>query len=447
MGPNAAIEQSIGNGTMRFRAQFVARIPGDARYYLVAFLACLPTLDSLLDQLYTEFHLDVGGLSLPQLVRGLILVLVCVALWIQVAQGKVKNRLIVAAPIFLPIFLCVFALKEYVDTGAVSQTSIIAYLQIVYWTVLWMETAIVCIYKADAEKILLGIVIGCLFSSVSIYSGYLMGFGNSYDSDSIQASSGLFNTGKGVAGVLLVGAMAALYLGGRRQSRIMYTVLAAAFFGASFLTYARAAMVAAACVALWTLLWVIGSRPSRTEKRSVVRLLIALGMLSAIFLSTVGPHGIQSRWSDMSSDHGQAGSGRATFWTIAVSSYASSNWSDQALGVGYNGVLDLLERNYGARIHTHNDLLDMLLIGGVFGIIALGTIAASFFAHIRRLSTRSLAFCSACGVGLIWVCQGLLTGQLFGPDAMMTYAIAITALGATRSMLGGAAVGKEHHEG
>ena len=82
----------------------------------------------------------------------------------------------------------------------------------------------------------------------------------------------------------------------------------------------------------------------------------------------------------------------------------------------------------GVVVHTHNDLLDMLVIGGVLGLTVLGLIFTGIVAQIRAARPASPEFAVGVAILLVLGCQSFFTGQLFLPDVMSFYLLSITAV-------------------
>ena len=185
-------------------------------------------------------------------------------------------------------------------------------MQIAYWLIIWY-VAIVSVTDAwSARTVAKGLVIGALITAASVYFGYATGVETLYSRAGVEASSGWFVSPKGIAGSLVAGAFIVAYLGYRRHP--WGSVLIALFcLGGSFLTYARAGMVAM-CVALaWLAMWSMGTRFSMRSSWAVRLVLVSL-CGAAIVAATLGTAGLMTRWADLD-DPDKAGSGRLLLWT------------------------------------------------------------------------------------------------------------------------------------
>jgi hypothetical protein len=337
----------------------------------------------------------------------------------------------------LTAFLLVglFIGKEFLDTGSVAFSSVNAYGQLLYWIVLWVCVCIECRTSDDAIIILRGLVAAALLSAASIAYGYYAGGPNPYADDGVVASAGWFSTAKTITGVLLTGAVLLLYLGARRRS-FMYQSLAIVCCACCVITYARAGQVALGVVLMWLVVWCVVKR-AETRATTVARFLIAMAFLAAISMPIMlRSQSFVNRWQDVH-DPDKGGSGRADFWRIALEDYENAKPAELVFGFGYSRMDRMLFKDCGADIHhTHNDLLDVMLLGGVFGIAWWAGLMITFLAYVAR-GLRKYEGMASASIFLIFAFHGQLTGQLMGTDAMVMYSLGITSLyiiGSDRSL-------------
>jgi O-antigen ligase len=139
-------------------------------------------------------------------------------------------------------------------------------------------------------------------------------------------------------------------------------------------------------------------------------------------------HALLARWSDVGK-FDKAGSGRATFWKVAVNAYVAEDLPQQTFGIGYKAMSEMLFRDYGDDIkHTHNDMLDLLLVGGFAGAIWLVSLVGAFAWRAVLASPRSTTGAAAVAIFLAYLCHSQLTGQIWGTDAMTYYTVSLTCL-------------------
>ena len=92
-------------------------------------------------------------------------------------------------------------------------------------------------------------------------------------------------------------------------------------------------------------------------------------------------------------------------------------------------MADMLLTEYGMDIrHTHNDLLDMLTVAGVFGAAWLLLLIGTLLRQVIRSSIMSSEGAAGMAILLTYVLHGQLTGQLWGTDAMAYYTVALACL-------------------
>jgi hypothetical protein len=344
------------------------------------------------------------------------------------ASIVVKNpRKLLSIPIsvFAGVALIALAVsKELSRTGTIVVAGSVPYGQMLYWLMLWTTVVLFCSSAADALILLKGLAIGSVMTAASVFLGLVVGAGNFYSGDAVSASAGWFETAKMITGVLTTGGVVLLYLGQKRQGWL-YPVLACFNFVACVLTYARAGTVAMLAALIWLFVWLCvwgyGSRRSGIRFASLCLVVVILAA------AAVSPTQLLSRWNDVE-DGGEAGSGRATFWKIAVDNFAQEDVLDQIAGRGYFSMSTMLYEKYGDDIkHTHNDALDMLLVSGVAGGVWLLTLLFDFTSRVLRCPVASQSRAAATAVLLIYLCHGQLTGQIWGTDSMTYYTIALSS--------------------
>ena len=392
---------------------------------LLRVLATIPLVDCLLNQLSNALHLTLGPLSLLQGFRGTLLlcfITICARqLYREPGAGARIPRPAIAAFFLLMLILS----KELVLTGTIAQDDAVAYGQMIYWVLLWIVVSLLCTEAAQANILLRGLAAGAVLTAASVIVGYGYGGLNYYEDDAVRSSSGWFDTAKMITGILVSGSVVLLYLG--RNSKSWLTALLALFCcGAAILTYARAGTVAMAVVLLWLIGWAIHNSKS-LHWRSLRLFLVGALVASATVAMFVPTETLFARWSDVS-DSDKAGSGRATIWRIAAQRYVDGSTAELLLGRGYHVMSDLLLTDYGDDVkHTHNDALDMLLVGGAAGACFLLLFISDWATRITRMSIWSIEGAAALAVLIDYLCHAQFTGQIWGTDAMSYYVVGMTS--------------------
>jgi hypothetical protein len=393
---------------------------------LLLSLAAIPSLDCILNQLNNVFQISFGPLSLLQILRGYFVVLfVAISAWFLLKERDGLKRIpVVAVAAFLLIAMAVT--KELVTTGSLSMGSLGAYGQMAYWVSFWITVSLVCRKPEQAEIILWGLGVGATLTALSVVAGLFLGGLNYYEDDAVHSSAGWFDTSKYITGVLVCGGVTLLYLGRKRKGWLC-PLLAALCFAACVITYARAGAVALGAVLIWLPIWWIafGHRGQRQWLNRFLVLLVLAGMVAPLVVKT---DTLFARWGDFD-DSDKAGSGRASFWKIAADSYVDATPTQQAIGNGFNAMSEMLFLTTGSDIkHAHNDMLDMLLVGGIVGAGWLLSLIGTLAWRILRTSLYSIEGAAGTAILLAYVLHGQFTGQLWSTDAMSYYTLSLSCL-------------------
>jgi hypothetical protein len=389
-------------------------------------IAVIPSIDCICDQLNNALHLTLGPVSFLQALR-----LVLLLAFIVICARTLWQDSSIAARIPLPavgaaIILGMAVSKELLVSGTLSMESLGAYGQMAYWVMLWTMVSLLCRKPAQAELLLRGLAVGACLTAISVVIGLLVGVGNFYKDDSVQSSAGWFDTAKMITGILVVGGVVILYLGRNTRSWIP-SLVASLCFIACILTYARAGSAALVVVLLWLAFWrlfICRNGEGKWLNRFLV-LVLAGCIVSPLVINM---NTLLARWSDVDRSD-KAGSGRATFWKIAVDAYTAEDLPQQTFGIGYKSMSEMLFRDYGDDIkHTHNDMLDLLLVGGFIGAVWLTSLVGVFAWTAFLPSPRSAAGAAAIAIVLGYLCHSQLTGQIWGTDAMTYYTMGLVCL-------------------
>jgi hypothetical protein len=399
---------------------------------LVVLLAAIPTLDCMLNQVNNAFHLSFAGLSLLQVVRGdMVVIFLSLTAWFLAKDTSRFRRIPVPAAGAL-LLIAIMSSKELMSTGSLAMSTVGAYGQMAYWVTLWITVAVVCKEIRQTEIILRGLAIGALCTALSVLIGYAFGGLNPYADDGVSASAGWFNTAKTITGVLITGGVVILYLG-RRSKSWLTPLLASVCFAACFLTYARAGLVALVVVLSWLLIW-WGTVGTSKNRQWLTRFLILLFVAALLAPTLLRSNSMSARWEDIQ-DPDKAGSGRATFWRVAIDGYADAPPVEELIGRGYYAMSEMLYIGYGEDIkHTHNDMLDMLLVGGAIGATWLLFLIGSTLLKIWKSSIKTHEGAAGMAIMLVYLVHAQLTGQLFGTDSMTYYMLGLTCLSNLSSM-------------
>lgn len=390
-------------------------------------LACIPTVDGILNQLANGLHLALGPVSILQAFRAILILLFGAFVLAKIYKQPDAMRRIPLPAITALILLLLWMSKQWLLVGSFASEGFIQYGQIFYWLALWIVASLVCITTAQAMLLLYGLACGALVTASSVLMGFAFGGLNFYEDDLVSSSAGWFNTAKAITGIMVCGAAVILYLGCGRRRPWLYGGLAAVCLLGVMSTYARAGAVALIAVILWLAVWAIraGGFSRWHALKWFLGIALLLGLAAPVLIQ---PQTLFARWSDL--DRGEdAGSGRAGLWNIALEDFSAAPLSKQILGSGFDYMSELLFRKCGEDVkHTHNDTFDLLLIGGIAGIAWQLGFLWSWGMRIVSIGLWSLEGAAALAVFIDYLCHAQLTGQLWGTDVMNYYMVALTAL-------------------
>lgn len=402
------------------------RTDSNASQRAVVVLACIPTADCVLNQLVNGLHLYFGSVSFLQVFRAIVLLCFAVLVFSKIyRQPHTMRRIPLPAIAALALLLLVLS-KQWLLGGAIEREGCVAYGQMAYWVVLWIAASLTCITAPQAMLLLYGLASGALLTALSVLFGFAFGGLNFYEDDLVLSSAGWFNTAKAITGILVCGAPVILYLGSGRRRPWLYGTLAASCLVAALLTYARAGTVALAAVILWLALW--AARVRSLFRWQALQWFLGLTLVIALAAPLlIQPSTLFARWSDVTEGE-RAGSGRVGIWNIAVDGFAAAPLSKQLLGSGFDSMAEFLYRECGEDVkHTHNDTLDLLLIGGAAGLLWQLSFIWTWGTRIVHFGPWSLEGAVIVAVFIDYFCHAQLTGQLWGTDVMNYYVFALTA--------------------
>jgi O-antigen ligase len=389
-------------------------------------LAAIPSVDCILNQVYNAYHINFGPLSLLQIVRVFVMLAFAALIAWSLAKDRTGFGRIPIPAVAAGLLLAMAVTKELIVSNALSMASVGAYGQMAYWLMFWITVSVLCKNVRQAEIILWGLGVGATLTALSVIAGLMFGAINYYEDDAVRSSAGWFDTAKYVTGVLVCGGVVLLYLG-RKNAGWLSPLLACLCFVACIITYARAGTVAMCAVFLWLAAWslFIGNSQKRLWLNRFLILIFSMLMIAPL---VVHPDTLFARWSDLQ-DSDKAGSGRATFWKVAADGYAHASPVQQTVGMGYSSMSEMLFIGYGDDIkHTHNDMLDMLLVGGVVGAAWLLLFISTLAWRVTRMSLATVEGCAGAGILLAYLFHSQLTGQLWGTDCMTYYSLSLTCL-------------------
>jgi hypothetical protein len=395
---------------------------GVFRFRAVYLLAAIPLADVILAQMQARLEINLGPVSLAQAVHGLLLFVFLAVIAGRTSRIAESAHPVALAAAFFGAAVILSAVVRIINSG-LSLEDVTNDLKVLYWPAAWMAYMVVCHKPEDFRVILGGLAVAGTYAAASVFAVYFLGIEELSPYEGIAASAGGLNTAKGLGGILAVAGLVWIWLTRERRPWLG----AAGFvicYGALALTYQRTGLVAGGAAALWLAAWRIfgtkGPAPRNWALRPVVLSLVPVLMVTL----ALGTADIEKRWNDLL-DADKAGSGRVVFWQEAAAIHQQADLPGKVVGIGYSALVDGMESNYGARIHSHSDVLDALVIYGVLGLIGW---LAVYWAILRMILRRGLAWpasAAALAVFLVMALESVFTGQMFGPHVMTFYLLAI----------------------
>lgn len=389
-------------------------------------LVCvLLILDVILNQINSLTMAEWFGLSTLQVYRGLIL---CAGIWCLICWKGLPARRIQFLGYLLWAIVVFCLLQVVIEIGIHEQRSLSGlspYFQVMYWSVIGLLCLRATGVPNSGRRLANTILAVSAMIGLSVLLGYAFEYNNNYLVQGVRSSSGLFVTAKGIAGQLCVGIILSVaYISYYRTYGVPLLIIGLCSC-ALLATQARTGLIALIGAALVLFAEAVLRRPTGAK-------VIAAGVLACSLLYTGTTINIidtittHPRWSDITSET-KAGSGRILMWRASVEEISSWDIDEVMIGLGHSGMLNAMRDRIGMRIHTHSDLFDLLLVGGIAGAVLLGLFLASLWklsSHSNN-SAETKYIRSACTVIVV---SGLFTGQFFGADLMLFYVASICAL-------------------
>ncbi len=375
----------------------------------------------------------IGGLNIMQWFQGLCFMAVLATLpKLSHSHGVFSRRfshLLWAYVIGLCFFHFRVLLAGRIPTDVVTMERMV-YFKIIFALLFWYYASCLVQSHGSALALLRAILLGAVICAVWIIICYFSGLGGAnYEAAGVKATAGSEGvSGKAMAGFLLPGAVGAIYLATRENSH-RWTIAAVLIAASVFCTFDRSAQVACVVSLLWMVLWWLRFSDVRRCSKTVVLFVCLLCILGVVYYSAHGSEELVARWT-RDFDRGEIGSGRGTFYRTACRwVWRDSSITDFFFGMGYGNILYLMHAASGIYRHTHSDLFDMLLIGGLAG---LGLYFLVFSTIISLGKGMSRASAELAGLGALVTSYGamsLLTGLMTFPHTMYAFGAQCICIG------------------
>lgn len=303
------------------------------------------------------------------------------------------------------------------------------YLKIVAAPFWWWVAASVVRRGEDAERLLRYVLLGAMMGALFAVACYFTGAGviAAYEYEGVIASVGASGvSSKQTVAYLAPAALVSAYRGSV-QHRWSWTLGALLLVAATLLTYDRSVQVGLVIALVWLLAWRAFAGRGASSALST-RLIVLTIVAGIIFFWVVGFDTLSSRWSYDVEVKGMVGSGRSDFYWAAWLSYLDLKLPELLFGIGMSNVTEVMYQTCGRKVHTHSDFFDMLLGGGLLGMMVYFGLWRAALRNLRRVSPRSIHFAIMGGYVLIVATMSVITGVLAAPHAMFCLGAALHCL-------------------
>lgn len=392
----------------------------------IAALCVFSVVNPLIQQAGLSFFpYSIAGMNVMQLFQGM-----CFPLVLVVLPRLPRGCAALSHPFSVLLWAYVMSLGilhlRLLSAGRIPpemvNTERMVYFKIIFALVFWYFTSRLVQSHETARRVIRSIVIGAVLSAGWVVACYFFGLGGAhYEAAGVRATAGSEGaSGKAVAGFLLPAAVGAMYLAFQNRS-YRWALGAVLVFGAVFVTFDRSAQVACSVAMLWMALWYLILARPRPDRRIVLLFLGILVLVGGVYYTHHGTEELISRWtSDF--DRGEIGSGRGAFYTTAWHWFwKDSGVTDFLLGVGYGNIYDIMHTGSGLYRHTHSDLFDLLMIGGVVGLMLYVFLFYTIASLGRDMSTDSMEFGTLGALLLSFGVMSLLTGLTEFPHTVYAF--------------------------
>jgi hypothetical protein len=389
---------------------------------LYVFSVANPTIAQVV---FFFFPYQIAGMNIMQWFQGLCFPLILITLpKLSKDCGGFSylfSRLLWAYVISLVLLhLRLFSIGRLPDD--MVNTERMVYFKIIFALLLWYYVSNLVQSHKSARRLLQSILLGALISASWILICYFSGIGSAnYASAGITATAGSEGvSGKAMAGFLLPAAAGAMFLA-LRDDAYRWAVCASLLLAAVFVTFDRSAQVAFIVSLSWMAIWWVILASPRPCSKTIILFLCITFVLGSVYFVHHRSEELIARWA-FDFDRGEIGSGRVTFYTAAWNWFwKESSIMDFYFGMGFGNIFELMHAGSGIFRHTHSDLFDMLLIGGIVGLALYFFLFYTITTLWRGLSVGHLEFGILVALLLSFGVMSLLTGLMEFPHTMYAF--------------------------
>lgn len=313
-----------------------------------------------------------------------------------------------------------------VSTGRTPADTVTAermvYFKVIFALLLWYYASLLVQSRESARMLLRSLLLGAVIIAAWILICYLSGTGShNYAMADVKATAGSEGvSSKAIAGFLLPAVAGAIFLA-VRESSSRWAMGAALMAAAVFVTFDRSAQVAFVAGLSWMAIWWLGFGGSKRSSKTILLFVCIILLAGGVYYAHHGTEELIARWTH-DFDRGEVGSGRGAFYTRTWNWFWSeSSTLDFLCGMGYCNIYDLMHSASGMYVHTHSDLFDMLVIGGVAGVVLYLLLFHTIAALRRGLAVGSAEFAALGALLLSFGVMSLLTGLMAFPHTVYAF--------------------------
>lgn len=388
-------------------------------------------INPLIAQIGWYFFPDrIAGLSLMQWYQGLFFVYVLATIPFLRKHSNILSKQIYQLLSMFIVGFTIIHLRAW-GTGNIDPDYVmierIYYFKIIFAITLWYYVSLVINNTQRADVLLKCIIAGSIVTSLCIFYFYFTStdISEAYAYEGVKASTGVEGvSGKGTAGFLVPSVFLVLYLSMKNRSK--YGIILALFIlAATYLTYGRAGQVAFCCGLMWLISWYFFFSNRKINYNTIIIFVVLLFIGAFLYFRTYGYEELFSRWTyDLSK--GAIGSGRGIFYSTALKWFTQeSSFVEFFLGMGFGNIRNIMFYNSGIRVHTHSDFFDMMLTGGVLGLLLYSAFLWTAFDHVRKTPKISVEFLVMSSIFIVFCVMSFLTGIFIAPHAIFSFLAAL----------------------
>jgi len=356
---------------------------------------------------------QVGSLSLAQMLRGILCLTMVLSLFLSGRLGLLCHPLI-RPLIFLSTYAMVTLLvARYPYENIVFAVKLI-FVSLVFANAFHLAESRLCSeywLTLSAWTVLLFMVIS---QAVGLAAGHTAA---TYQSS--YATAGLIDQ-PAVTAALIVSTLPIFLRFFPDRGHSVFGVLLLLI--SVFFTMRRTELAAAFAALLLVLLWFVATLQTRASCGKVVLAILILGLLTAAVLRTQAGADLLARIGELNPREG-SGSGRYIFWCISLDHIVDRAIGAQIGGEGMESIRDIMDEHLGQSIGAHNDWLGLTHAFGMFGLAA---IVWWYFKLMRftsyLLKLKDPAFQGALSALVIFIVISFGQGGFYDPSLAMCYA-------------------------